>query len=265
MRKSMHKNRRQLYGTTALWGSMSGGRLMKSDDRSGVGATGENNQSGNSGESGASGNAEDNSGQGFDAKGFWEDPEPSEQNNGTPTPTPQQSQQEDPGQSLGAQLQEGLKALKFNDLFDDDIAKQINEGDLTGANARFGELARDMVKQSVVMNTKVVQAFGKHMMTQMESMINDRFGGEKNDEALLKDFPSAKNPAVYKTIKPIFDKALKNTKGDRESAVAMTKDMIKFIRETTSKDLGLEESRQDKDDFTSDSSRSLVDSLLSMN
>lgn len=264
MRKSTQKNRRaKLYGSTALV-SLSG-RLMKGDDRSGTGATGENNGGGNGGESGSDADTKDNNGQGFDAKGFWEDPEPSSESSGTPAPTPTPTQQDDPGKTLGGQLQEGLKALKFDDLFNDEIAEQINKGDLSGANTRFNELARDMVKQSVVMNTKVVQAFGEHIMGKVESLIAEKLGGEKNDEALLKDFPSAKNPGVYKTIKPIFDRALKNTKGDREAAVAMTKDMIKFVRETTSKDLGIEDAPSSREDsFMSDNSKSLVDSLLSM-
>jgi hypothetical protein len=261
-RNNMMNRRARLMGT-ASYGSMR--RVMK-DPEGDHGSNQQQNNDGNAGDSnGTGGTGENNNGQEFNPEGFWEDPQEQASQNGTPTPTPAPNQQDDPGKTLGTQLNEGLQALKFDDLFTTDIADQIANGDLKGANERFQTLAREAVKQSVVMNTQVVKAFGQQIMSRVEAMIAEKFGGEKNDAALVAAFPSAKDPAVYKTVKGIFDQSMKHTNGNRDKAVEMTRGMLKFVTTKSSADLGLDtEPPAGRGDTMTDNSRQLVESLLSL-
>lgn len=262
MRKNTSNRKRALYGSTAL--RSLGGRIMKGDDRSGVGDTGQNNDGGNADDSGGDNQQQQNNGgQSFDAAKFWDEPGEETPTSETPTPTPAPTPtptQGDAGKNLGTQLTESLTGLKFGDMFNAEIADQISKGDLTGANARFGELAQDVVKQSVVMSTTVVKAAMEHMRSEFKSMIADSLGGEKNDAALIAAFPAAKNPAVYKTINGIFQQAMKHSKNDRTKATEMTRDMLKFVGKETGT---TEAPTKSNDGEMTDNSKSLVESLLS--
>lgn len=226
-----------------------------------------NNQGGNSGDSnGNSGGGADNGGQGFDLNQFWSDPQPQ---NGGQSPNQQQpsgdsqgNQGGDQGSPLGRQLVEQLTGFNAGNLFDDAVAQQINDGDLSGINGRFNELGQNLLRQSIMMNTHVVRAFGEQMVERMQSMIQEHLGGRDNEAAMLEAFPSAKDTRVRPVIERVFNQSLKINGGDRTKAIEMTREMLKLVGQNASTDLGFETPPSGRDDDLATNAASLVEDLL---
>ena len=237
--------------------------LIKGDNHTGANmdsGAGGDNQTGNDSESGATGaTGADNAGQTDALAGFWGESDADGTPSGDSTLTPEQQATADTefGQSLGT----AISAIKFDPVFTPEIAAQINAGDLDGANAVIAAQHQAAIRQSLMLNAKVMQRYGQSLMAQLESKINAKFGNRDSNDTLLASFPSAADPAVRPVIQSVFDRAMQQTKGDRAKAVTLAKDMLKLIGGKAAGDMGITPQRAD-DDFMSGGPDALVKSLL---
>jgi hypothetical protein len=209
------------------------------------------NNSGDSGtgngEPAASGAADsNNTGAGFDAAAFWNGPAPAEG-----VAPPGESASGDSSESgtsgdgqrsdFATELTQRLDGLTFGDpIFNAEVAGQINEGNFDGVQERFTAMGRQIVRESMALQVQILRPFAEQLIEQMRGEVGQTFNARDNNESLVTLFPAAKNPAMAKTIEPIYAQALKNAKGDRVKAVAQTKEMLRFMAGESASDLNIE-------------------------
>lgn len=242
----MRKSRKSLY----LHSSILRGRYLKEDGEQGGGATpagGGDNAAGGQGNSnpGATGESgANNTGEGFDPATFWTGPD----QGGSGAPSGESATGTTPGSGTGndgndlqTSLTTQLQSLSFGDpVFDATIAEQINAGDFTGVQKRLDASMQTAVRQSMSMNVQILRPFAEQLMNQMREEFGATLNGRDNNDTLVRDFPSAKDPRVAPIVSSIFSQALKNTKGNRDLAVSQTKEMLRLAAGTTAGDLGIE-------------------------
>lgn len=223
------------------------GGLMKEDT---PGAGGDNT-GGNSGAPASGGSESNNTGEAFDPATFWTGP--NTQPSGAPAGESAPQGNESGGSSEGTNLQEvltgHLESMTFGEpIFDATIAEQINNGDFTGIQSRMEASQRAAVRESLGMMVKILRPFAEQLTTQLRGEMSETFTTRDNTQALETMFPGAKNPAVRPMIQSIYDQALKNTGGNREKAVAQTKEMLKHAAGVTASDLDISVHSRGADD-----------------
>lgn len=206
----------------------------------GAGNQQENNQGGNSGGASGSEGNQNNSGSGFDAASFWNQPSPE-------APPAPNSGSAAGGESGGGQNNEGnafaerLNNLAFaKEVFTPDAIKAMNEGgDPKAFNENMTQFGRQAVRESVVMAAQLMQRNNSMIETRMKEMLDERFGTRDSEEGLGKEFPSYSKPGMKPMIDGIYAQAMRLTKGDRTGAIAMTKEMLKHSTQTLGTDFGI--------------------------
>lgn len=269
---TMRKN--QLMGGTSYsplaTGMMRGMGLNRAthqpENDQGAGQGGDN-QGGNSGSGGNDSGQQNNSGNDFKPEAFWNEPKPatpgSPSGGSADSGGAGQGQQPD-GASAGKDFAARVDALPFADVFTPDIVQQMSEGDLKGANQAIQTQLRDAARQSMVLSAQLIQ---QHVVpalqAQMKTMIQEALGTRDNSDTLLKEFPSAKDPAIRPMVQSVFDQAMRTAGGNREAAVKLTKDMLKYMGQTAASDMDINlPPANPADTFTSPNSSRLVDELL---
>jgi len=199
---------------------------------------------GNNADSGSNDSDSNNTGDQFDPLAFWNGPAPddvsappgeSAGNNGGGSDTKTDSQKE-----FQTQLAQRLESLSFDNVFDATVAEEINNGNYENVQKRFNAMGQQIVREALAMNIQVLKPFAEQLIEQVRGETNQTFNTRDNKQALETLFPAAKNPAMAKTIQPIYDQALKNAKGDRTKAVAETKQMLRFMAGESATDLNIE-------------------------
>lgn len=225
------------------------GRFMRAPDGHENQQETQNNAGGASeGNSASGGNGvsdSNNNGQEFDPRAFWNGPTreggaaPSGESAGSDSSG---SDTEDGDTSnFGQQLTQQLENLNFGaTIFDNEIAEQINSGDFTGVHQRLNQMGQQIVRQSLALQLQVLRPLADQILQQVRNETNQTFNERDNNESLVRLFPAAKNPAMERTIRPIYEQALRNANGNREAAVAMTKDMLRYMAGESAQDLDLE-------------------------
>ncbi len=251
-------NKNSLYGTTTMTPmERRAGRFMRAPDHPGDAGAASQPSGGNNGGQGAEGNSDsgasgdsgaNNAGDKFDPAAFWNGPAPAE--GAAPSG---ESAGKDGGESgnkgggdgnqpgFAQQLTERLNGLTFGDpIFNAEVAEQINEGNYTGVQERFNAMGQQIVRESLAMQVQILRPFAEQLMEQVRQETQQTFTSRDNKESLVTLFPAAKNPVMAKTIQPIYDQALKNAGGNREKAVAQTKEMLRFMAGESAQDLNIE-------------------------
>lgn len=225
-------------------------RMIRDGDGHPSGGGGGNNSGGDTSGNAASGasNSSDsnNTGDNFDPSAFWNGPAPVE--GAAPSGESASSNNSESGtqgegnrSEFATQLTERLEGLTFGDpIFNAEIAEQINSGDYNGVQERFTAMGRQIVRESMALQVQILRPFAEQLIEQMRSEVGQTLNTRDNTESLVTLFPAAKNPAMAKTIEPIYAQALKNTKGDRVKAVAETKQMLRFMAGESAADLNIE-------------------------
>lgn len=232
-------------------------------------ASGGNNEGGNSGESGGSQGTQNNGGQARDFSKFWdgsgEEPAPSGESAGGSSSGQEGGNQggnqggdKNPGQVFAEQLQN----MTFGEVFTPEAIESLAENrDPKALNQGLQALGREATKQAFLMSAQLFQQAMPRLMEQMRSELRSEFGNRDNEADLIKEIPSAANPALKPLVKSIFDRAMTVTKNNRPEAIAMTKDMLKFQTEQMSGDLGINQAPgNSSDNLTSETN--WVDELL---
>lgn len=218
-------------------GQEGGATQGASGDNAG-GAAGNSQGSAQSGESGTN-----NAGTSFDPEAFWNGPAP--EGNGAPSGESASGNSGESGNqnqqpNVAQQIADQIGGLQFGDVLTPEVTEQINNGDFSGFQKNFAGAGQQIVRQALAMQVQILRPFAEQLMEQMRGEIESRLTNRDDTDTLVKDFPAASNPAVAQTIRPIFDQALKNTKGNRQLAVKQTKEMMKFLATGTAGDLGLD-------------------------
>ena len=182
-----------------------------------------------------------NTGDEFDPSAFWTGPAPDP----AAAPKGESADGGTPGsdteQGFAQQLTSQLETMTFGEpIFTQEIAEQINEGNFTGVQDRLNAMGRNIARQALAMQVQVLKPLAAQILAQARGETQGTLNQRDNSDSLVRLFPAAKNPVIAKTIQPIYDQALKNAKGNREKAVAETKEMLRFMAGASSKDLGVE-------------------------
>lgn len=226
------------------------GRLMRAPDGhpggdSGAPADNGGGGAGNS-DSGASGDSgSNNAGDQFDPAAFWNGQAPTDgsapSGESAGDDGGESGNQGDDGNALAQQLTQQLTTMTFGDpVFNAEIAEQINGGNFDGVQQRLNAMGQSIVRQAMQMQVQILKPFAEQLLQRSRQDLNQTFNQRDNKESLVTLFPAAKNPVMAKTIQPIYDQALKNAKGNREAAVAQTKEMLRFMAGESAGDLGLD-------------------------
>lgn len=251
------------------------GRYMRNPDESGHGGAGGGATQAGSGDNGGgsggdssqgAGGGSNNGGQGFDFSGFWDQSAGDSQ--GGDSQQGQQGQGNESGQSngggnAGQQIAQQIDSLKFGQVFTDEVANQIADGNLQGVNDSLNKLGQDITRQSLILNANMMRQFGEKLMSQVQQMVEGSFGSRDDDAALSQTFASMADPAIRPIIKGVFQQSLKHTKGDRAKAIEMTKGMMQFMGTKGASDMGLNIPPTNRENYSSDGASSLVEDLLS--
>jgi hypothetical protein len=224
------------------------GRFMRSPDGHPDGGTqtsGTNNATeqtdGNSSQTSNNDSSSNNTGDQFDPTAFWGGSAPG----GESAPNGE-SVGGDGGESgaesvdIKQQLVQRLDGLSFGNVLDENIVSQMSEGNFEAFHKNLNEMGKQMVRESLAMQVQILKPFAEQLIKQVRNEQQQTLSTRDNEEALVKLFPAAKNPDVAKAIRPIYDQALKNNKGNREKAVADTKQMLRFMAGHSAEDLGIE-------------------------
>lgn len=223
------------------------GRMIRDGNGHPASGQGENNQqaegAGNSGEGASGAGDSNNTGDKFDPTAFWSGPAPAEG-----AAPPGESAGDKGGESgnnqqgeFAQRLTTQLNGLKFGEpIFNDDIAKEINEGNYDGVQKRFEAAMQQSVRESLALQVQILRPFAEQLLEQVRNETKQTFTSRDDKESLVTLFPAAKNPVMAKTIQPIYDQALKNAKGDRAKAVSQTKEMLRFMAGESAADLNID-------------------------
>lgn len=251
-------NKNSLYGVTAMTPlERRAGRFMRAPDhpgdagnvtQPGGGNNGSQGGEGNSGGAASGDSGANNAGETFDPSAFWNGPAPAE--GAAPSGESAGNKGGESGTNGGGngnqtgfatQLTERLNGLSFGEpIFNAEVAEQINEGNYTGVQERFNAMGQQIVREALAMQVQILRPFAEQLMEQVRQETQQTFTSRDNKESLVTLFPAAKNPVMAKTIQPIYDQALKNAGGNREKAVAQTKEMLRFMAGESAADLNIE-------------------------
>lgn len=271
------------------------GRLLRAPEghvAEGGGGGGDSTSTGNNGggnsndSSNGGGQSGNNSGQGFDFNSFWGQPSGGNGNGSSSGGSATNSdssggqgnggngnnnsgnsgnggQQNDAGAQLGQRFAQTLQNIQLPQVFNDQVASQIAEGNLQGVNEALQNHGREAIRQSVMMNAQLMQAFGQSMMAQVRELIQGQFGNKETEQHLLENFPAAKNPVARPIIESVYHKALEHSNGDRGKAVELAKSMLQLVGKEASSDFGFQTPPGDREDgFGGAGATSLVEELL---
>jgi hypothetical protein len=202
-----------------------------------------------------------NSGQPFDYSSFWATNKPDD-GNGDSLPNGQ-----DAGKELGTQLLGEVKGFKVNDVFTTEALEKMASGDLTALNSGINTAFQAGMGQMLNMTATIMQSFEQHFEKRIEGLIGSRLNASKtsaNDERLLTDnFKGYADPAARPMIQGTFNKALEHTKGNRQDALKLTRDMLAVMGKASKDDLGFGNFRSPDDNLDEGPSR-LVQELLEL-
>lgn len=247
----MKKNRKALF----LHSDIIRGRYLKEDAPGGAtgtptpspapsnAATGDGNSSQSA--SGDSGN--NNAGPAFDASTFWN----SQDQDGTGSGDSQSASGDDSGSDTGLreELTQRLESLNFGDpVFSQEIMEAAQSGDYNGLNQALNGAMSHAVRQALGLSVSVLRPFAEQIMTQVRDEINQTMGQRDDSDQLVKDFPTAANPQIRPVVENLYKQALKNTKGDRPSAVQQVKEMMRLMSTSVADDIGLNVAPRGADD-----------------
>lgn len=241
------------------------GRFLRSDDHrmadSGTGGEqgggapgggGSNNTGETQQQSGTGNQGDNNSGQEFDPKTFWDGPVPAapasggsgpsagnESGTGQPPADRNQQSQQQPT-DLGTVIENSVKEFKAPEVMTSEAIKGIGDGDYTKFNEGLQGAIQGSMNHTLGMTVKIITAFGQKMIEQMDQRIQGSHSDREDLTALHEAIPASKDPTVMPSVKPIYDRALKLSNGDRTKAANMTKSMLAYMTKGIAGDVGLD-------------------------
>lgn len=253
----MRKNRKGYTHPT-----LNRGRMLREGDQAGAGGNpdatpgggGDNTEtpSGNSGGGGTTPGSQNNTGPDIDVSAFW-----GGSGQGGQSASSEESAQggrpdsssDSGGQSFQEAITSQLNSMTFGDpIFNEEIVRQMNEGNMDGIQGRFEDMGRNIVRQALAMQVGILRPFAEQILEQVRGEFSATLEGRDDSESLVQLFPAAKDPTIRPMIQQVYDQAKKNAKGNREEAVRQTKAMLRHMAGATAEDLNLNISPRGADD-----------------
>lgn len=239
------------------------------EDGQGGGDQGGNTDSGNTGQQQNESGVQDYGGTKVDLNAFWAQPQTESGDGGQSSNSGDSGggqQQQQQGQSAGERFMAQMEAQTFGDVFTDQVLKDLGEGNVQGVNQAIQGVAKTAMKQSVTMSAQLMNLFGQELLSQVKTLIDEKVQGHSqtrdDDALLLQNFPSAKDPKVKPVVQQVFNQSLLHTKGNRDAAVRLTKDMLKALGHTATSEFGTPAPNPDDFGQNHPGVSSLLDTLL---
>jgi hypothetical protein len=224
-------NRVRLLTTSMMTpAELAKGRFMRAPDHplSDDSASTGDNKGGNAGDSENDDTTGDNASQANELDAFWED---------KPAEKPEGESEDDTAaasQALGAELGGLIKSFKAPEVFTKEIADKIAEGDLGGVNEAMAARDTALMQHQMVVTAKLLGGVIDRLSADFEGRIQRALGNRDSEVTLETHFPLAKDPQMRPMVQRVWDQALKNSKGDKEKAIRLTKGMLSAFGEKTS-------------------------------
>lgn len=233
------------------------------DHENGNQGGGSDNNGVNSGDGGNTGDSGDNTGDEAELAAFWGgSPDGNGNNSDSSDGSVDSDSSGGTGDDSATELGNQLNQLNFGAVFDDNVVKEINEGNFENFNTRMNSMMQQGVRQSLLMNVQIMKQFGERIISQMREEFSGTLEGRDDQAQLIKDFPAAANPMVAPIIQQVFSQALKNANGDRGKAVTQTKKMIGLLSRNTGADLGLNVAPRSENDAPPTPTTNWIDELM---
>jgi hypothetical protein len=225
------------------------------------------NNGGNSSDSGQQGQqGQNNTGSGFDAQAFWNEPSPDtgKTPSGDSVAKPDSGGGNQQQQDFATTLREEMSKVNYGDVFTKENADLIANGDLSGINQAIQGKMQQVQQHSVMFAAKLMQANNDRIMSKVEALLDGKFGNRDNTETLAKEFKGYADPGFKPVVDGVFAQAMKLSGGDRKKAIESTKEMLKYLGKTGAQDFGLNTPPGNAEDSygSTDASKSLIDELL---
>ena len=257
----MRRNRHHLYLSTSIARCSP---LRKAPEGEEGGTGNESNAGGDNksvNQDSGTGGGEANAGQQFDYSSFWAQPAEEGQNKES------QGNEADAGKELGQQLVSQIQGFKPEEVFTPAALQKMAEGDLTDLNTGITKSFQAGMTQMLGITAKLMQAFEGHFEKRFESLMSEKIEGsrttERDEQLLSKEFKGFSNPATRPLIQGVFNQSLTHTKGDRDKALKLTRDMLQQMGQHGKDDLGFSSFRNPDDNLDEGPSR-LVQELLEL-
>jgi len=223
------------------------GRFMRAPEGHSEGGASEGgNNGGENPNSGGNGDSpQNNTGQDFNPRAFWDDPaeEPAPNGNQPNGNGNQPGNQSQPGQNggddLGTAISNRVKQFAPPAVMTKEAIEAIGEGNYDKFNEGLTNAIRGSMEQSIGLIVNLMGKFGEHMEGKFQSMLESSHQNRDSKSFLREQVPASKNPELQPIIDSLYDRALKLSKGNREQAVSMTKRMMRAMAEGTASDLNL--------------------------
>lgn len=209
-----------------------------------------NNEGGNPAPDSNAGGDANNAGQALNPEQFWT----GQPNDGG------SNDSEISAEEFGRGIAQEIANYQGVEIFTPDIAAQVAQGDLAGVNQAMQAMQRQAIQQAVVIATNIMRRGLADVESRFDTRVQSHLGSEKNQQALMEEFPSMRDPAMAPVIQGVFAQAMIHTKNDRTKALEMTRGMLRVMGKSGSKDFGISDPPQSQEN--PGSSHSLVAELL---
>ncbi len=185
--------------------------------------------------------SENNNGQTpeFDPNKFWA--APAEVVPAPKAPAATSSQTPSESASPLAAIVQKISEAKFGNaaFLTPDVLNKMGENDFTGFNGGLESFGRDVLAQSAQTTSAMLQHVIPAFLQHVTDMVESKFGGRDMSSFLESNLQAAKDPALAPVVRNIFDIAMKQTKGDKNAALAMTRTMLQTVGTGIAKDVDL--------------------------
>lgn len=225
------------------------GRLMRAPDghEDASQAGGDDNTTGKEPPAKTESGGNNNTGEEFDPSTFFD--EDGDGTGGSPSGESDGSLDSLPSATdVATDINKTLTSMKFEDLMTTEMLESFNTGDVKSFNEGLQTFGQTVAKNTLMMTVGLMKHMRTTVLAEARELVSGGLNADKNYEALVKAIPSAGKKEMGGTIRGIYDKALTRAKGNRDTAIVMTKEVLKLQAEMFGGDLGLNVAPQSADD-----------------
>lgn len=219
------------------------GRFIRDPDGHGTGnesgQNGDDNGDG-SNQNGNNGNNQNNNSQTPDFKSFWnpsagdDDKSTNRQdngNNGNPPANPLQA------------MQERFNTASFGESFmTPAMVEEMGKGNFDPFNKGLEAYGRNVMKETVLTLAPVLKQMAEEITSGARGYTDSILGTRDTDSFLRDNIPAARSPETAPMVQEVFKTAMTHTKGNKDEALKMTKQMLAITAKNFAGDDGNDDS-----------------------
>ena len=118
-----------------------------------------------------------------------------------------------------------------------EIISQIGEGNVEGFQKAAETMSQQILQTSQAMTMDLLSEFGTRFYDAIKRDFEGTLEKKDTNDFLVQQFPSAKNANFRPFVQSTFDQAMILHKGNRERAIAATKQMLRDFAEGAADDI----------------------------